>query len=371
MPEAVDREVVGKLLSWGWEQEYDTAAELYTHSLFEDLQGLRFEYHPEFQGKVPDFALWTQFEHRVLADVKVLHNGPITYAEKEQEDYVLLRQKAQGIETDHFGVEVLWVRGSRSKSGGPVALQRILRRVREAADEIEQTYRKVKALPTWGPEFKDRLRRITSSLAFPELGINLELNVALYLKEDETDEHRTLRRLQREGRIGVASVWNGDSVNRLTSALSEKASYLTGIRRPESDNDRLPYIVVIFDTDPYSIDEVDMQNALYGASVGYDLQPLSLNQDLYQWEQRNAFGSAISYREGLFTSRKSDFLAVLHCAGDIRLPSACEMSMWINPYASIFQIPQSLFRLKTYSLRSRIDCTSPVPVGVGVGRGVR
>ena len=163
--------------------------------------------------------------------------------------------------------------------------------------------------------------------------------------------------MQREGKLGVASPYSDDPDRRLQTAISKKVSYLTKLRHPQSEKDELPYMVIILDGDSYSIDELDMERVLSGPSVGYDLEPRSLNEELYQWKQRNGLGSAESYGEGLFTNRKSDFLAVLKCTGDIRLPLACEMSMWINPYASLFRIPDSLFRLKTYSLRRRIDCT--------------
>ena len=362
VPEALDREVVGKLRSTDWEREYDAAAELYTRSLFEDLGGLKFAFQPVLQGKTPDFMLWTQFGKGVIADVTVLHNGPISHLEKQQEDYDLLRQKASAIETEHFATNVLSITGTRSvvgMPGGSVALAKILHKVRESSNKLEQRYCKAPNLLTWEPQFIDKVRSATRHLAFPELDISLELEVAFCLKEDQTDEHLTLRDLQRDGKLGVASPYSDDPDRRLRTAIRGKVSYLTRLRHPQSEKDELPYMVIIFDGDSYSIDELDMERVLYGPSVGYDLEPRSLNEELYQWKQRNGLGSAESYGEGLFTSRKSGFLAVLKCTGDIRLPLACEMSMWVNPYASLFGIPQSLFRLKTYSLNRRIDCTPP------------
>ena len=363
VPEALDREVVGKLLSKGWEREYDAAAELYTHSLLQDLGVLKFEFHPVVGGKNPDFLLWNQFGKGALADVRALHSGPITYLEKQQEDYVLLRQKASEIETRHFAIEVLWINGTRSvigKRGGPVAFDKLLYKVRETIGELEQRYCKVPDLLMWEPQFTGKVRSATRRFAFPELDISLELKLAFYLKESETDEHLALKDLQREGKLGVASSYSDAPYHRLQAAIDEKASYLTKLQYPQSEGEKLPYIVIIFDADSYSIDEMDMERALYGPSVGYDLEPRPLNEGLYQWKRRNRLGSAESYGEGVFTNRRNDFLAVLKCTGDIRSRLSCEMSMWINPYASLFRIPQSLFRLKTYSLSRRIDCTPPV-----------
>ena len=360
VPEALDREVVGKLLSKGWEQEYDAAAELYTRSLFEDLEGLKFAFHPVLQDRTPDFKLWNKYSECVIAEVRALHNGPISYLDKQQKDYVRLMQKASEIETEHFAAHVLSANGTLSvvgMGGGPVALSRILHKVRETINDLEQRYSKLPTLLTWEPQFINKVRSATRRLAFPELDISLELEVAFYLKEDETERHKALRDLQRDGKLGVASPYS-DAGLRLQAAIGEKASYLTKFRHTQSDN-QLPYIVIIFDADSYSVKELDMESVLYGPSVGYDLEPRSLNEDLYQWTQRNRRESAESYREGLFTNRKKDFLAVLKCTGDIRSPLACEMSMWINPYASLFRIPQSLFRLKTCSLSRRIDCTPP------------
>ena len=360
--EPLDREVVGKLLSKGWEREYDAAAELYTHNLLQDLEGLKFEFHPVLGGKNPDFLLWNQFGKGVLADVRALHSGPITYLEKQQEDYVLLRRRASEIETRHFAIEVLWINGTRSvigKHGGPVAFNKLLYKVRETIGELEQRYRKIPGLLMWEPQFTGKVRSATRRFAYPELDISLELEVAFYLKEDETDEHLALKDLQREGKLGVASSYSDAPYHRLQAAIDEKTSYLTKLQYAQSEGEKLPYIVIIFDADSYSIDEMDMERALYGPSVGYDLEPRPLNEGLYQWKRRNRLGSAESYGEGVFTNRRNDFLAVLKCAGDIRSPLSCEMSMWINPYASLFKIPQSLFRLKTYSLSRRIDCTPP------------
>ena len=117
VPEALDREVVGKLRSKALEREYDAAAELYTRSLFEDLGGLKFAFQPVLQDKTPDFMLWTQSGKGAIADVTVLHNGPISYLEKQQEDYVLLMQKASAIETEHFATYVLSITGTRSVVG--------------------------------------------------------------------------------------------------------------------------------------------------------------------------------------------------------------------------------------------------------------
>ena len=361
VPEALDREVVRNLLSKGWKQEYDTAAELYTRSLFEDLRGLKFEFHPLLRDKKPDFMIWTNSGKRVLVDVKVLHNSPISYIAEQQEDYIFLTQKAKTIATDHFAIDVLSIEGTRSVvgiNGGPVAINKILSKIRATANDLENKHLAVPDLLTWEPQFLDKMRSATRHLAFREFDISLELEVAFYLKKDETDVHLTLRDLKRQGKLDVASTYNDRHDRRLRAAIHKKVSYLSEFSVDQTGEDQLPYVVVIFDADA-AIDELDMETALYGPSVGYDLAPRSSHEDLYQWQQRNRLGPTVSYGEGLFTSRKKQFLAVLMCAGNIRFPLACEMSMWLNPYASILGIPQPLFRLKTHSLSRRIVCTPP------------
>ena len=360
VPEALDREVVGKLLSKGWEQEYDAAAELYTRSLFEDLKGLKFEFHPVLQAKTPDFRLWTPFGKAVIADVRVLHNSPISHLERQQEDFVRLRQKAYEIESEHFATHIRSISGTRSVvgvGGGPVAIGKVMLKLRETIEELEQTFGKIPDFLTWEPQFMDSMRSATRRIAFPELDISLELDVAFYLKEDEQDDHLAFRELERQGKIGVASPYSDDPDRRLRDAIGEKTSYLEKVGHSQSEEDLLPYMVILFDA--HSIDEMDMEKVLYGPTVDYDLAPHSMNEDLCQWTLRSWLGSAVSYGEGLFTSRRKNFLTVLKCTGDIRFPLNCEMEMWVNPYASLFGIPQTLFRLKTYSLSRRIDCTPP------------
>ena len=359
IPEALDREVVGNLRSKRWQQEYDAAAELYTRSLFEDLSGLNFEFHPLLQDKTPDFRLWTKYRTPVLADVKVLHNGPISYSAKQQKDYVQLAQEANDIATDHFATDVLSIEGTRSVvgiNGGTVAVNKILSKIRATANRLENTYCDLPDLLTWEPQYLDKMRSATRHIAFRELEISLELQVAFYLRSDETVEHRRLRDLKRQGKLGVASSYCDQPARRLRVAIDKKVSYLSEFNVNRSRKDQLPYVVVIFDTDSMVLEQ-DLETALYGPSEGYDLAPRSLNEDLYEWQQRNSLSPTVSYGEGLFMNRKKEFLAVLMCSGNIQSPLACEMSMWLNPYASISYIPQPLFRLKTYSLSRRIVCT--------------
>ena len=360
VPEALDREVVGKLLSKGWEQEYDAAAELYTRSLFEDLKGLKFEFHPELQANTPDFRLWTQFGKAVIADVRVLHNSPISHLERQQEDYVLLRQKAHVIATEHFATQILSISGTRSVAGvggGPVAINKIIQKVRESIDELEQRFGETPSFLRWEQTFMGNIRSAKRRITFPELDISLDLDVAFYLKEDEQDDHLAFRELERQEEIGVASSFSDAPDRRLRDAIGEKTSYLEKVVHSQSAEDRLPYMVILFDV--HSTDETDMEKVLYGPSIGYDLSPRFMNEDLYQWTLRCGPGSAVSHGEGLFTNRRKNFLAALNCTGDIRSPLNCEMAMWVNPYASLFRIPQSLFRLRTYSLTRRIDRTPP------------
>ena len=108
-----------------------------------------------------------------------------------------------------------------------------------------------------------------------------------------------------------------------------------------------------------SVDPMDMEKVLHGSSIGYDLGSGTLNKELRQWTQRSRQGTAVSYEEGLFNGRHKGFLAVLKCTGDFRNANGCELSIWVNPYADLFRIPQPLFPLKTYSLSRQIDCTPP------------
>ena len=93
--------------------------------------------------------------------------------------------------------------------------------------------------------------------------------------------------------------------------------------------------------------------------MGYPLDLGRLYEALRQWAQRNGQREAASFEEGLFHGRHKDFLTGLICTGDFRFADGCEISLSVNPYASLFRIPQPLLRLTTYTLSSQVDCTPP------------
>ena len=200
------------------------------------------------------------------------------------------------------------------------------------------------------------MRSATRRLVFPELSIDLDLYVSFFLKRDETEDFRNRRRREEEGAIGVVSSFSDDAGKRVENVLRRKVSYLGEFHGEEAGSGRLPYLVMIFDPDS-SVDRIDMETALYGSSMGYDLGSGSLNEDLWQWARRGGRKEAVSYGEGLFNGRHSRFLGVLKCTGDFRVTDGWELSMWVNPYASYFSVPQPLFRLKTYSLNRQVECT--------------
>ena len=356
-----DREVAGKLMSGDGEQEYSAAAELWMRTRCEELEGLRFDFHPRLQCKTPDFVFWDLSEGRIVADVIVMNTGPMLNMEARQRDYQEIRRKVHRVETEHFGTVMLSLEGDRSAKGpggGPVAMDRIVRRVRENADELEGRYREYPDWLMWEDPRLPGMRSATRRLVFPELSIDLDLYVAFYLKGDETEEFRNRRRREEEGNIGVVSPFSDDAGKRVEDVLRKKMSYLGEFHGEETGSGRLPYLVMIFDPDS-SVDRIDMEAALYGSSIGYDLGSGSLNEDLRQWTRRGGRREVVSYGEGLFNGRHSRFLAVLKCTGDFRDTDRWDLSMWVNPYASYFSVPQPLFRLKTYSLNRQVECTPP------------
>ena len=358
---AADKDVAGKLLSGDWQQEYSAAAELWIRTRFELLAGLSFEYQPSLQEKTPDFLIRNRFGSDVVADVTVLRSGPLWDLDPQQQEYQDLRREIHKVETEHFATSVRCIEGSRSvkgKGGGPVAISRIVGEVRKTASEVEQHYRQHPYWLVWEPQWMNGVRSAMRTLAFSQLAIDLKIEVAFYLKEDETDEQRVLRKLEDDGAIGVMSGFSDDPGKRLECSLKSKIKSLRIFDDPKVESQKLPYMVIIFDPDS-SVDPMDMEKVLHGSSAGYSLGPGRLFEDLRQWAQRNGQWEAVSYEEGLFRGRHKDFLAVLKCTGDFRFADGCELSLWVNPYASLFRIPQPLLRLKTYTLSRHIDCTPP------------
>ena len=357
--ESEDREVAGKLMSGDGEQEYRAAAELWMRTRCEEMEGLRFDFHPRLQGKTPDFAFRNLSDGRVVADVVVMSNGPMWNMEAQQREYQDIRQKVHQVETGHFGTEVLSMEGDRSvrgPGGGPVAIDRIVGRVREKADELEEWYCRYPEWLMWEDPWLHGMRSATRRLVFPQLAIDLDLYVAFFLKGDETKEFRNLRRMEEEGAIGVGSSFTDDPGRRVANMLRNKMSYLEDFQGEEAGSGRLPYLVMMFDPDS-SVDHVDMEMALHGPSMSYDLGPRSFNEDLRQWTRRGGRKEAVSYEDGLFNGRRSRFLAILKCTSDFRVADNWDLSMWLNPYASYFSVPQPLFRLKTYALNRQVECT--------------
>ena len=363
--ESDDREVAGKLMSGDGDQEYRAAAELWIRTRFEELEGLRFDFHPCLQGKTPDFGFWDLSDGRIVADVVVMSNGPTWNMEAQQREYRDIRRKVHQVETEHFGTEVLSMEGDRSvrgQGGGPVAIDKIVRSVRDKADELERWYCEYPDWLTWEDPWLPGMRSATRRLVFPELSIDLDLYVAFFLKGEETKEFRNRRRREEEGAIGVGSSFSDDSGKRVADVLRNKMSYLGDFQGEKPGSGRLPYLVMLFDPDS-SVDRIDMETALHGSSMGYDLGPGSFYEDLRQWTRRGGRKETVSYGEGLFNGRHSRFLAVLKCTGDFRVADRRDLSMWLNPYASYLSVPQPLFRLRTYSLNRQVECTPSGYVG--------
>ena len=191
---------------------------------------------------------------------------------------------------------------------------------------------------------------------FAKLGVDLQFNVELHLKSEETEAQRRIRQYEYSGAIGVAAGFVNDSDDKLESALKKKMSYLETLGRSLSEKDSLPYMTIVFSSNSFTPDKEDIEKVLFGPSTGYSLSQSPLYDELLQWERR-AGQELHSYSEGVFTNRRKDLLAVLVCKGHIAIPDSCEMSMWVNPYASCFRIPQSLYQLKTYTLNREIVCT--------------
>ncbi len=359
--ESADKDLVGKLLSGNWQQEYSAAAELWMRTRFERLEGLSFEFQPCLKGKTPDFLILDRLGRRVVADVAVLHSGPLWDIDCQQQEYQILRQRIHGVETEHLATNVLSIEGSRSikgSGGGPVAIDKILHEVRKTANELERKYDQYPNWLSWEPQWMDGVRSAMRRLTFSQLAIDLRIEIVFYLKEDAGDKHQVLRKLEDDGAVGVMSTFADDSSKRINDVLNGKISYLRKFKDWEAETQKLPYVVIVFDPDS-SVAPMDMEKVLHGSSIEHDLGSGTLFEELRQWTQRSSQGSAVSYEEGLFNGRYKGFLAVLKCTGDFRHANGCEPSIWVNPYADLFRIPQPLFQLKAYSLSRQIDCTPP------------
>ena len=261
-------------------------------------------------------------------------------------------------ETANFAPVISFMRGSRrvkGRGGGPVSFKRILHPIR-AWIRRQEDYLKSPSELQWQQSWDGNQYR-NEYFGFEELGIDLRLLVRLQLKEEETKEQRKLRQMLQEGKIRVSPVSVDNPDDRLEVALKKKMSYLEEFKNPQSEK-ILPYIVIVFGADLFSPDKDQLERVLYGASTGYALDWGTDFEKLRQWQQRRD-QEIVSYSEGLFTNRKRNFLAVLACKGYVSYPDSCELSLWINPYASYFQIPQSLFQLKTYTLDRQVVSTLP------------
>ena len=357
--ESDGREVAGKLMSGNGEQEYSAAAELWMRTRCEELEGLRFDFHPRLQDKTPDFVFWDVSGALVVADVAVLHSGPMWGVEAEQQEFQDMRRRIHRVETEHFAVKVLSIEGNRSvkgPGGGSVAVRRVVHEVRERVKELEARYGGDPSWLGWEPQWLKGMRSVTRRVCFPELDIDLTLEVAFYLKGDETEEFLSFRGLEDTGKIGVGSGFTDDAGQRIDDVVRGKSSYLSGLTSGEGESEGLAYMVIVFDPDS-SVEPMDVESALHGSSMEYDVGSGPLRDDFRQWARRGSRGVAVSYGEGVFTSRRKRLLGVVKCTGDFRVAGACELSMWVNPYASYFSVPQPLFRLKTYSLNRQVECT--------------
>ena len=359
--ESADKDLAGKLLSGDWQQEFSAAAELWMRTRLERLDGLSFEFQPKLHGKTPDFLFRDRLGCGVVADVAVLHSGPLWDLDFQQQEYQTLRQRIFKVETEHFATSVLSIEGSRAvmgRGGGPVAIDKILHEVHKTANELERKYSQHPNWLSWEPQLIDGVRSVMRRLSFSKLAIDLVIEIVFYLKEDETDKHQALRKLEGSGAIGVMSTITDDPGKRLTNLLDGKISYFRELNDQDAEIQKLPYMVIVFDPDS-SVAAMDMEKVLHGLSIGYDLGLGNMHEELRQWIHRGSPRSAVSYEEGLFNGRHKAFLAVLKCTGDFRNANGCEPSMWVNPFANLFRIPQPLFQLKTYSLSRQIDCTPP------------
>ena len=271
--ESADKDLAGKLLSGDWQQEYSAAAELWIRTRFELLEGLSFEYQPSLRGKTPDFLIRDRLGRGVVADVAVLHSGPMWDIDLQQQEHQDLRKKIHRVETERFATNVLWIEGSRSvksRGGGTVAIDKILHEVRNTVKNLEHKYSQHPYWLSWEQQWMDGVRSVMRRLVFPQLAIDLSIEIAFYLKEDETDKLRALRKLEDDGAIGVMSGFSDDPGKRLEGVLNRKIRYLRRFDDPKAETQPLPYMVIIFDPDS-SVDPMDMEKVLHGSSIGYDL----------------------------------------------------------------------------------------------------
>ena len=267
---SMDKEFVRRLSSKGWQQEYDAAAELYTRSLFDSLDGLRFEFQPELQGNTPDFLLHNPFGS-IVADVTVLHGGAMSESAEQQEDHQCLSQKIMDEETANFAPVISFMSGSRrvkGRGGGPISFKRILHPIR-AWIRKQEDYLKSPSELQWQQSW-DGNQYWNEYFEFGELGIDLRLLVRLQLKEEETKEQQKLRQMLQEGKIRVSPVSVDNPDDRLEVALKKKMSYLEEFKNPQSEK-ILPYIVIVFGADLFSPYKDQLERVLYGASTGYAL----------------------------------------------------------------------------------------------------
>ena len=179
----------------------------------------------------------------------------------------------------------------------------------------------------------------------------MTLQVAFYLKGDETEEFLSFRRLEDSGKIGVISGFNGDGVQRLDNVVRGKSSYLSGLTSGQGESEGLAYMVIVFDPDS-SVEPMDVESALHGSSMEYDVGSGPLRDDLRQWARRGSRGVAVSYGEGVFTGRRRRLLGVVKCTGDFRIAGACELSLWVNPYADSLQCSSAAVSVKDVFLES-------------------
>ncbi len=87
-----------------------------------------------------------------------------------------------------------------------MAIDKIIHGVRKTVNELEQKYSQHLNWLSWEPHRMDGVRSATRSFNFSQMAIDLEIKIAFYLKADETDKHRALRKLEDDGAIGVMSL---------------------------------------------------------------------------------------------------------------------------------------------------------------------
>ena len=111
--------------------------------------------------------------------------------------------------------------------------------VRESK-KLERRYGEDSSWLGWEPQWLEGMRSATRRVCFPELNIDLTMQVAFYLKGDETEEFQNFRRLEDAGKIGVGSGFTDDAGKRLDDVVRAKSSYLSELANGEGESGGLP-----------------------------------------------------------------------------------------------------------------------------------